>query len=115
VTADEIRSQINVGSHTGLDEAQFLVLREIAAQLAELNERLTPGKLEVNIYDCSFEGSRKAGEKPAVPEMLDVLESLARVIRDVAKTNPAGQWIVNGGPFTEAEKLIRKAKGEAHV
>jgi len=113
VTADQIRETQFEHDDGAWESARWL--REIAAQLAELNERLTPGKLEVNIYDCSFEGSRKAGEKPAVPEMLDVLESLARVIRDVAKTNPAAQWIVNGGPFTEAEKLIRKAKGEAHV
>jgi hypothetical protein len=111
MTADEIRKMMHLrlGSkwwqRFGLTgRMQAFCLMEIAAQLAELNERLTP-----------FEGSRKAAEKPAVPEMLDVLESLARVIRDVAKTNPAAQWIVNGGPFTEAEKLIRKAKGEAHV
>lgn len=40
-----------------------IFLQEIAAQLAELNARLTPGNFEVNIYDCSFDDAKKAGQK----------------------------------------------------
>ena len=30
-------------------------LQEIAAQLSELNERIKPGNLEVNVYNCDSE------------------------------------------------------------
>lgn len=78
MTADEIRNVIETidpdpdrpegttireMTRAGHSSSQFVLLREIAAQLAELNERLRPGNLEVNIYDCSFEGSKKAGQK----------------------------------------------------
>ena len=59
MTAAEIRAiQMNSTMEPFL---AFEMLREIAAQLAELNERLTPGNFEVNIYDCSFEDSKRAG------------------------------------------------------
>ncbi len=68
MTADEIRKTEICADWTDTQEnigdSIFKMLREIAAQLAELNERLTPGNLEVNIYDCSFDGARKAGHKP---------------------------------------------------
>lgn len=67
MTADEIRKGMTVVPfrwwhwfrRNGRIEAFYLM--EIAAQLAELNERLRPGNLDVNIFDCSFEGSRRAG------------------------------------------------------
>jgi hypothetical protein len=66
MTADEIRKTEITGEWTEAQEAigdsVFQMLREIAAQLAELNERLKPGNLDVNIYDCSFADSRRAGE-----------------------------------------------------
>jgi hypothetical protein len=67
MTAEEIRSvdvpALNDDFRTEVQVKALVMLREIAAQLAELNERLTPGNFEVNIYDCSFEGSKKAGSK----------------------------------------------------
>ena len=65
MTAEEIRKAEICADWTNAEEnigdSIFQMLREIAAQLAELNERLRPGNLEVNIYDCSFDGSNKAG------------------------------------------------------
>lgn len=60
MTADEIRAfratSLPVGDREYLHfEAIGVFLREIAAQLAELNERLKPGNFEANIIDCSFE------------------------------------------------------------
>lgn len=77
MTAEEIRSSFK---HVVSPEAQapivetqttdrvlmlqeVLFLQEIAAQMAELNERLKPGSLEMNIYDCTFEDTRKARAK----------------------------------------------------
>jgi hypothetical protein len=62
MTADEIRKMMRFEpglkwwqrfGRTG--RIQAFCLMEIAAQLAELNERLKPGNLEINIFDCSFE------------------------------------------------------------
>jgi hypothetical protein len=61
MTAEQIRSA-KFECDDGLWECARW-LQELAAQLAELNERLTPGNLEVNIYDCSFDGANKAGQK----------------------------------------------------
>ena len=63
MTAEEIRAIGEIGTRhiTVDDRMNFEVMREIAAQLAELNERLKPGNLDVNIYDCSFADSRRAG------------------------------------------------------
>jgi hypothetical protein len=67
MTAAEIRKICSLGPRKwwhsfGLaGRMQAFCLMEIAAQLAELNERLRPGNLDVNIFDCSFEGGKRAG------------------------------------------------------
>ena len=54
MTAEEIRKVHIYGGDAGTAEiAEFL--REIAAQLAELNERMKPGNLEVSIFNCDSE------------------------------------------------------------
>ena len=58
MTADEIRAHWKNADITTQHEALVHVtfyLAEIAAQLAELNNRMLPGNLEINTFDCSAE------------------------------------------------------------
>jgi hypothetical protein len=67
MTAEEIRKTMSLrprkwwNSFGQTGRMQAFCLMEIAAQLAELNERLRPGNLDINIFDCSFEGAKRAG------------------------------------------------------
>lgn len=68
MTAEEIRAEQILYSPTytveqSIGYAIFGTLREIAAQLAELNERLSSGSVWANIKDRSFDEDRPVGAR----------------------------------------------------